>query len=143
MRIALKQAKYAAARGEIPVGALLVNQKGSIVAAHGNNCRQAHDPTGHAEIRALRDAGQQLENYRFPGTTMYVTLEPCAMCAAALVHARIERIVFGATDAKAGALISKYSIGTDGRLNHSFSITQGVLEEECRRILVHFFRKRR
>jgi len=103
----------------------------------------ANDPTGHAEIRVLRQAAVRVANYRLPGTTMYVTLEPCAMCAAAMVHARVRRLVFGAADPKTGAIVSRYRIGSDGRLNHVLQVTGGILAEECGRILKEFFQKRR
>lgn len=143
MRLALHCAHEAAELGEVPVGAVLVARDSQVIASSGNNCIQANDPTGHAEIRALREAGRILRNYRFPGATLYVTLEPCAMCAAALVNARVERIVFGAYDKKGGGVISRYSIGRDGRLNHTFQVTAGVLAEECSEVLVNFFKKRR
>ncbi len=143
MRLAIVRAGEAAAMGEVPVGAVLVGREGDILAAAGNNCIQAHDPSGHAEMRALRQAAEKIGNYRLPGTTMVVTLEPCAMCAAALVHARVERVVFGAHDPKAGALVSKYRIGSDGLLNHCFVITGGVLGKECGQLLKNFFRSRR
>lgn len=142
MRIALQEAEKSAANDEVPVGAVLVDKNG-IVARDRNNCIAANDPTGHAEMRVLRKAGKKRGNYRLPETTLYVTLEPCAMCAAALVHARVGRIVFGAADPKAGGLISQYAIGSDGKLNHSFSITSGVLEIECSQQLKDFFKVRR
>ena len=125
------------------MGAILVNSDGDVLASAGNETVLAHDPVGHAEIRVLRMASERVENYRLPDTTLYVTLEPCAMCAAAMVHARINRLVFGATDSKTGAVVSKYNIGSDGRLNHAFSVTSGVLEDECSRLLRDFFQKRR
>ncbi len=143
MKIALEQAEKSSARGEVPVGAVLVGPDGNLIASAGNNTIGASDPCGHAEIRVLRRASQELKNYRLPGTIMYVTLEPCAMCATALVHARVARLVFGAPDPKTGAVVSQYRIGTDGRLNHSLRITGGILETECSRILKEFFQKRR
>jgi len=143
MGMALEQALNSADLGEIPVGAVIVDAGGEVLAAAGNNCIRACDPAGHAEMRALRRAALRLKNYRLPGTTLYVTLEPCAMCAAALVHARIERLVFGATDPKTGAIVSQYRIGTDGLLNHSFTVTRGVCEDKCGRLLKNFFRNRR
>ena len=140
---ALDFAAYAAKQDEVPVGAVLVNQEYEIIAGAGNNCIHAHDPTGHAEIHTLRAAAEKLDNYRLPATTMYVTLEPCLMCAAAMIQARVERIVFGAIDPKGGALQSLYRIGSDGKLNHSFVITGGVRAEECARLLRDFFRQRR
>ena len=143
MEQALAQARLAAAGGEVPVGALLVDGKGTVLAAAGNNCVAAADPAGHAEIRVLRAAAARLGNYRLPGTTLYVTLEPCAMCAAAMVMARIDRLVFGATDPRAGGVESVYSIGIDGRLNHRFRVTGGVLAGPCGDLLRDFFRARR
>ena len=143
MKLALEQAQISAERGEVPVGAVLVGPAGTIVASAGNKVIEACDPGGHAEMRVLRKAARIMGNYRLTGTTLYVTLEPCAMCAAAMVHSRIARLVFGATDPKAGAIVSQYSIGTDGRLNHTFTVTRGVLEVECGWILRSFFQKRR
>jgi tRNA(adenine34) deaminase len=143
MGLALEQAAASAAMGEVPVGAVLVAGNGDLLAAAGNNCIKLSDPTGHAEIHVLRKAAQHMANYRLPSTTMYVTLEPCVMCAAAMVHARVGRIVFGAVDPKAGGLCSVYQIGSDRQLNHTFSITAGVRAEECSWILKDFFRRRR
>ena len=143
MGLALDYAVKAAAMDEVPVGAVLVGSGDDVLAASGNNCIAANDPTGHAEIHVLRAAAEKVANYRLPGTTMYVTLEPCAMCAVAMIQARVERIVFGATDPKAGGLQSMYRIGSDGRLNHSFVITGGVRAGECSLLLKEFFQKRR
>ena len=143
MGMALKAAREAAIEGEVPVGAVLVDPEGKVIVTAGNRIIKGHDPTGHAEIRVLRAAAVRLGNYRLTGTTIYVTLEPCAMCAAAMVHARIGRLVFGAIDPKAGAVVSRYRMGSDGLLNHSFQITGGVLAEECGQLLRDFFKKRR
>lgn len=143
MQIALTKADESGARGEVPVGAVLVDELGNIIASAGNIIVCSNDPVGHAEILTLRKAAEKIGNYRLPDTTMYVTLEPCAMCAAAMVHARIKRLVFGATDPKTGAVLSKYGIGSDGLLNHSFSVTGGVMEKECGQLLRDFFQKRR
>lgn len=143
MERAMAQARMAAASGEVPVGAVLVDAQGAVLAEAGNNCIAATDPAGHAEMHTLRRAAAKLNNYRLPGTTLYVTLEPCPMCAALLVHARIARLVFGATDPKGGAIISKYRIGSDGLLNHALTITGGVMAEECAQLLREFFRARR
>ena len=143
METALQHAAQAASRGEVPVGAVLVDRETRIIAGTGNNCVAANDPTGHAEILTLRAAAEQVKNYRLPGTTMYVTLEPCPMCAAAMLHARIERIVFGAADPKTGGVQSVYHIGSDGCLNHRFIITGGVKADECSRLLKDFFQQRR
>ena len=143
MTRALELARRAAAAGEVPVGAVVVAADGLVLAEAGNTCVRDSDPSGHAEMVAVRLAGRRLGNYRLPGTTLYVTLEPCAMCAALLVHARIDRLVFGAFDPKAGAVVSRYRIGSDGLLNHSFTVTGGVLAEECGRLLREFFQNRR
>jgi tRNA(adenine34) deaminase len=143
MRRALEMAEKSSGRNEVPVGAVLVDEAGNILAAAGNSTVSSHDPAGHAEIRVLRLAAGRLANYRLPGTTMYVTLEPCAMCAAAMVHARIRRLVYGAADPKTGAVVSKYRIGSDGLLNHVLLVTGGVLAAECGHVLKNFFQKRR
>ncbi len=143
MALALQLAEKAAASGEVPVGAVLVDADKNILACAGNNCIARTDPTGHAEVHVLRAAAMKRGNYRLPQTTMYVTLEPCAMCAAAMVQARVQRVVYGAADPKAGALQSVYTIGTDGRLNHIFQVQGGVMAAPCGQILKDFFRKRR
>ncbi len=143
MRLALEMAAMSAAANEVPVGAVLIGREDTVLAASGNMTVTAHDPAGHAEMRVLREAARKLENYRLPGTTLYVTLEPCAMCAAAMVHARIHRLVFGAEDPKTGAIVSRYTIGRDGLLNHVFAVRGGVLAEESSRLLRDFFRSRR
>lgn len=140
---ALDFAAYAGAQDEVPVGAVLVSREHELIAGAGNDCIHTHDPTGHAEIHTLRAAAEKLANYRLPQTTMYVTLEPCPMCAAAMIQARVQRIVFGAIDPKGGALQSLYTIGSDGKLNHRFAITGGVRAEECATLLKDFFRRRR
>lgn len=140
---ALALARQAAAVGEVPVGAIVVDTSGFIVAEAGNSCIAALDPSGHAEMVAIREAARRIGNYRLPGMTVYVTLEPCPMCAALLVHARIARLVFGATDPKGGGVVSKYGIGADQRLNHTFAVTGGVLAEQCSTLLRDFFRNRR
>jgi tRNA(adenine34) deaminase len=143
MAKALVQARRAGAAGEVPVGAVVLGADGTILAEAGNACVTTSDPSGHAEMVALRIAALAVKNYRLPGVTVYVTLEPCAMCAALMVHARIGRLVFGAADPKAGAIVSKYRIGTDGLLNHRFAVTSGVLAEDCSLLLRTFFRNRR
>ncbi len=143
MKIALVRAEESAAKGEVPVGAVLVDSDNIVIASAGNETVCTHDPVGHAEIRVLRMASKELCNYRLPGMTMYVTLEPCAMCSAAMVRARIGRLVFGAIDPKTGAVVSKYNIGNDGLLNHTFSVTGGVMKEECAQLLRDFFQKLR
>ena len=141
MRIAIARAKESAANDEVPVGAAIIGANGEVLATAGNEICCNNDPAGHAEIIALRMAAQKTNNYRLPGTTVYVTLEPCAMCASAMIHARIERLVFGARDPKTGAVVSRYEIGRDGLLNHIFDVTEGVLEEECSQLLKEFFQK--
>ncbi|RUM38900.1 MAG: tRNA-specific adenosine deaminase [Desulfobulbus sp.] len=142
MKVALEEARKSSAIGEVPVGAV-ITLSGRIIACRGNNVRADRDPSGHAEIRALRQAARKLGNYRLPGAVLYVTLEPCPMCAAAMVHARIARLVYGAVDPKGGGVVSKYGIGVDGLLNHRFSVTGGVLQEKCSKLLRDFFQKRR
>jgi tRNA(adenine34) deaminase len=138
MRLAIVQAQAAGSRGEVPVGALLVRD-GEVIAAGGNSPVALHDPTAHAEILALRAAGTALGNYRLDDTVLYVTLEPCLMCAAAMVHARVRRVVFGAFDPKAGAaggLIDAFALKG---LNHRVDVFGGVLEKECGQLLSDFF----
>jgi tRNA(adenine34) deaminase len=143
MGTALAYAAQAAALHEVPVGAVLVSAEGRMLAGAGNCCVAACDPVGHAEIRVLRAAAEKVSNYRLPGTALYVTLEPCPMCAAALVMARVARVVFGAADPKTGALQSVYRIGSDGGLNHRFTVTGGIRAEECSSLLKTFFQQRR
>ncbi len=143
MRLALQEARKAGKLGEVPVGAVIVDEKGTVLASSGNRSIVDRNPSGHAEIVALQAAGQTLENYRLPNTTLYVTIEPCVMCAGAIVHARIRRLVFGALDSKAGAVVSRYRIGRDGKLNHQLEIEGGVLAAECGELLTSFFKKKR
>ena len=142
MRIALADARRAGARGEIPVGAV-VAIAGRIVGRAGNDSIRRLDPTGHAEIRALRRAARRVGQYRLTDATLVVTLEPCLMCMGAMVHARIARLVYGATDPKAGAAASLYRVAEDGRLNHRFAVDGGVLADECGALLREFFAARR
>ncbi|KAF0103799.1 MAG: cytosine/adenosine deaminase [bacterium] len=142
MRAALAQALCARELGEVPVGAVVVSE-GEIVGAGFNQPISAQDPTAHAEIMALRDAGRRLGNYRLPGATLYVTLEPCAMCCGAMLHARVARVVFGARDPKTGAAGSVIDLFAEARLNHHASISGGVLAEECGALLSDFFAARR
>jgi tRNA(adenine34) deaminase len=142
MRVALEQAAAAAAGGEVPVGAVLV-RGAQIIAAAANAPIARHDPTAHAEVLALRAAGQTLGSYRLSGTTLYVTLEPCVMCASAVVHARVERLVFGAWDARAGAAGSITDVFALTQLNHRVDVFGGVLMEDCARLLQEFFAARR
>ncbi len=142
MRAALKQARAAAEEGEVPVGAVIV-AAGRIIARAHNQRERLKDPTAHAEMIALTQAAAALESWRLEGATLYVTLEPCLMCAGALVQARVERVVFGAPDPKAGACGSLYQVGLDTRLNHTFELEGGLLEAECAELLHAFFEKRR
>jgi tRNA(adenine34) deaminase len=142
MRIALELARTAGSIGEVPVGAVVVKD-GEIVGRGYNQPIGKHDPTAHAEVMALRDAAQRLGNYRLPGCTLYVTLEPCAMCSGAIMHARIARVVFGATDPKTGVAGSVINLYTEERLNHHAEIEGGVLAGECGALLSSFFAARR
>src|SRR5262245_24618365 len=142
MHRALELARAAAAAGEVPVGAVLVKD-GEIVAEGSNQPIGSCDPTAHAEMIALRAAGERLRNYRLLDTTLYVTLEPCAMCASAMVHARVQRLVYGATDPRAGAAGSIFNIAQHGALNHRLELTGGVLGDECGALLREFFVARR
>jgi len=142
MRAALAEAEAAAAMGEIPIGAVIVRD-GELLAA-GHNLRETQrDPTAHAEMVAIRRAAERLGAWRLTGTTLYVTIEPCPMCAGALVLARVERLVYGAADPKAGACGTLWNLVQDPRLNHRLAVTAGVLEEECRAIIQGFFRRLR
>ena len=143
MARALAQARLAAITGEVPVGAVVVADNGTILAEAGNDCINAADPSGHAEMRALRQAAHVVGNYRLPGVTVYVTLEPCPMCAGAIVHVRLARVVFGASDTKAGAAGSALNLLQFPGLNHRSQITAGVREPECRGLLQSFFAERR
>jgi tRNA(adenine34) deaminase len=141
MALALAEAKQAGLRGEVPVGALLV-KGGEVIASGSNAVIGLHDPTAHAEIIALRAAGQSLQNYRLPDCELYVTLEPCAMCAAAMIHARIKRVVFGASDPKTGAAGGLLNV-FDTTFNHQTEVQGGVMAEECGELLRDFFREKR
>ena len=139
MSLAVEQARRAANEGEVPIGAVLVCD-GAVV-AHGRNAREgAADPTAHAEMIAIREGAERLGRWRLTGCTLYVTLEPCPMCAGALVNARIDRLVYGAADPKAGAVGTLYDLSRDARLNHRYEVTAGVLGEECGAMLREFFR---
>ena len=142
MRLAIDQARNAWTVGEVPVGAVLVRD-GKVVATGFNQPIGAHDPTAHAEIQAMRAAAELLQNYRLSGCDLYVTLEPCAMCAGAIQHARIRRLVYGARDPKTGACGSVLDVMGEPRLNHHAEILGGVLAEECGRMLSEFFEERR
>jgi tRNA(adenine34) deaminase len=143
MRQALAAALEARERGEVPVGACILTGDGRLLALAGNRTRTDCDPTAHAEIVALREAARSLGNYRLTDAVVYSTIEPCAMCAGALVQARARRLVYGARDERAGAVESHFRICTASSLNHQVEITSGVLEEECRALIREFFRARR
>ena len=143
MGLALQEAKRAGQIGEVPVGAVLVSENNEILAATHNQTIKLADPTAHAEILALRKAALKINNYRLLKTTLYVTVEPCIMCMGAIVHARISRLVFGATDPKWGAVGSLYNYAEDDRLNHRVEIVADVCADDCRRLMQNFFRTKR
>ena len=142
MNLALEQAVKAEKEGEVPVGAVLVKD-GLVVARAHNQPISTNDPTAHAEIQLLRAAGEELKNYRLTGTSLYVTLEPCAMCLGAMMHARVERIVYGAHDPKTGACGSSENLMDANCFNHKITLTSGVLENESKQLLKNFFISRR
>jgi tRNA(adenine34) deaminase len=142
MKIAIEEAHLAMNENEIPVGAVLVMDNKLIAKAHNRPIINS-DPTAHAEIEALRMAGKKLKNYRIPKSTLYVTLEPCVMCFGAMVHARIERLVFGASDTKNGVCGSNIDLSSESVFNHQISVSSGVLDLECKNILLSFFKLRR
>ena len=142
MRLALDQARMAARHGDVPVGAVIVDQASSVLAAAGNEREIRHDPTAHAEILVLREASRRLRSWRLTGLTLVVTLEPCTMCAGALVLARVARLVFGAFDPKAGAVSSLFDVVRDPGLNHRVDVRSGILEDECGALLKEFFASR-
>ncbi len=142
MQQALAQAQQAEASGEVPVGAIIVFEDRIIAAAH-NQREQLHDPTAHAEMIAITQAAESLSSWRLEGCQMYVTLEPCPMCAGAILQARIPRLIFGAADPKAGAVSSLYQLLSDRRLNHQTQFTAGVLSDRCGQLLTDFFRRQR
>ena len=143
MRQALGAAREARELGEVPIGACVIGGTGELLAVAGNRTRTDCDPTAHAEIVALRNAAKSFGNYRLLDAVVYSTIEPCAMCAGALVQARVKRLVYGARDERFGAVVSLFRICDSGSLNHRIEITPGVLEEECRNIMREFFRARR
>jgi tRNA(adenine34) deaminase len=143
MDIALDEARRAENAGEVPVGAVIVDAEGNVIARGFNQPISTHDPTAHAEIIAMRAAARVLGNYRLTGLTLYCTMEPCVMCAGTIVHARIQRLVFGAADARAGAAGSIYDVVRDTRLNHQVEVTAGVRERKCRELVQGFFGKKR
>lgn len=142
MREAIKAAHEAQAKGEIPVGACIVSGE-TVLAIAGNRTRTDRDPTAHAEIVVLRDAARKVDNYRLTDAVVYSTIEPCAMCAGALIQARVKRLVYGAPDERAGAVESRFRICDTDFLNHRLEIQSGMLEEECRELMLQFFRIRR
>ena len=140
---ALDAARLALAAGEVPVGAVVVGEGGEILGRGFNQPIGLNDPTGHAEVLALRQAAAAAGNYRLPGVALYVTIEPCIMCLGAMLQARVARVVFGAADPKAGACVSLFRLPENERLNHRIEVTGGVREAECRELLQEFFRARR
>ena len=142
MRLAIEQAQLAAQSGEVPVGAVLVKD-GQVISKAFNKPIANHDPSAHAEMLALREAALAEENYRIPGSTLYVTLEPCAMCSGAMLHARIGRVVYGAPDPKTGAAGSVLDIFASKQINHQTSVEGGIMSEECGQLLRDFFKGRR
>lgn len=143
MRHAYQQALAAKAQGEVPVGAVLVDAQNNLISSASNAVISQHDPCAHAEILALRIAAQKLQHYRLLNTSLYVTLEPCAMCAGAMVHARIGRLIFATRDFKAGAAGSVYNLLKGYPLNHQIQIDEGILQQECAQLLSDFFNERR
>jgi tRNA(adenine34) deaminase len=142
MQQALDQAKLAAAAGEVPVGAVLVRD-GQVISTGFNRPITNSDPSAHAEMMALRAAAQSESNYRLPGTTLYVTLEPCTMCAGAMLHARVGRVVFGSPDPKTGAAGSVLNVFSEKQINHQTQVEGGIMSEECGQVLRDFFKGRR
>lgn len=143
MELALEAAVAAGEAGEVPVGACVVGPEENVLAVAGNSPIANNDPTAHAEILAIRAAGAQMGNYRLPGCTVYTTIEPCVMCAGALVNARIKRLVYGAADERFGAARSVYRLCDDSSLNHRIDVVPGVLEEKCSKLMSDFFRSLR
>ncbi len=143
MREAIVEAEQATLAGDVPVGAVVVGGDGALLARGRNRREERQDPTAHAEIDAMREAARALGHWRLGGATLFVTLEPCPMCAGALVNARVARVVYGCADPKAGAVDTLFAIGQDGRLNHRFAVTRGVLGEECAQLLKDFFARLR
>ncbi len=143
MQLALSAAEKAGQRGEVPIGAVLVAESGELLAVCGNRTIELADPSAHAEMLALREGAQRVGNYRVVGTTLYATIEPCIMCMGAAVHARIDRLVFGAPDPRWGAAGSMYNFCNNSRLNHCIKTTGGILEDACRTMIQNFFRRRR
>lgn len=143
MELALREARKAARDGEVPVGAVVTDADGHLLGCGRNGVIGRADPTAHAEVLALRRAARRMGNYRLPGSTLYVTIEPCVMCMGAIVHARVERLVFGAPDPKWGACGSLYDLSRDARLNHRVRVFPGVMADVCAELMRSFFRERR
>lgn len=143
MRMAIEQAMMAQTRAEVPVGAVIVDPNGWVVGVGANGTISQHDATAHAEIVAIRAANQSAQNYRLPGHTLYVTLEPCVMCLGAIFHARLSRVVYATPDPKTGACHSVVSLSDEKRLNHHTTFEHGVLQHECAQMLSHFFKSKR
>ncbi|MEJ7848878.1 MAG: tRNA adenosine(34) deaminase TadA [Pyrinomonadaceae bacterium] len=143
MKAAIDAAEIAGEIGEVPIGACLIDENGELLAAASNRTIIDSDPTAHAEILAIREAAAKIGNYRLTGSTLYTTIEPCVMCAGALVNARIKRIVYGAADERYGAVETIFRLCDSEKLNHRIEITSGVLADECRSLMQDFFRKRR
>ncbi len=141
MQMAIRQARKAAQ--EVPIGAVLIDQSGQVLAASHNQTISRCDPTAHAEITALREGAIKIQNYRLLNTSLYVTIEPCVMCMGAIIHARVSRLVFGASDPKWGAAGSVYDFSGDAKLNHQLEIIRGINETECKELMQAFFRERR
>jgi len=143
MGLALEQAQKAMALNEVPVGAVLIDSNNQLIASAHNQPISQHDPTSHAEINVLRKGALSLKNYRLINTTLYVTLEPCVMCVGAMVHSRIGRLVYAASECKTGAVNSQFQLLDDNRHNHNIMVTSGVLEAPCSQIISDFFKRRR
>lgn len=143
MHLALREAREARCLNEIPVGAVLTDENHSVISKAHNLKESTQSPLSHAEILVIEQASRKLNSWRLLNTTLYVTLEPCVMCMGAILSARIEKVVFGTADPKAGGLVSLYGIGQDGKLNHQVKYSQGILQEECSNILKDFFKSRR
>lgn len=143
MRKAIEAAERARDLSEVPIGACLINNQGELIAVAGNRTISTCDPTAHAEILVLREAARRIGNYRLTETVVYTTIEPCAMCAGALVNARVKRLVYGATDERFGAVETIFNICDNGSLNHRLEIESGVLADECKKLMQDFFRARR
>jgi len=143
MKRAIDEAKKAGQNGEVPIGAILVAENGEVLSSAYNRTISLSDPSAHAEMLVMREAGNKIKNYRLLNTILYVTVEPCIMCMGAVIHARIKSVVFGTYDPKGGAAGSLYNFAEDKRLNHRTLIISGICEEECRSLMQEFFKKRR